>query len=110
MTEITVPIPARIKNKATNGHVAGTEDIYDDAKGKTQKEINEDLENAIGSCYTKEETYSKEEIDALIASLLPGLPVSDGSDVDPGTAYIDSTDRTVIVTEPEEEEETIEEP
>ena len=104
MTEMTNPIPARIRNAALNGHVAGTEDIYDDVKEKTQQEINEDMEDAIGACYTKDESYSKQEVDNLLAALLTGLPVSDGTDVDPGAAYIDSTDRTVKVKEPEEEE------
>jgi hypothetical protein len=40
MTEKIQSIPARIKNIAKGGHVAGVEDIIDDVSGKTQKEIN----------------------------------------------------------------------
>lgn len=43
MSEFTIPIPARLKNVAINGHVAGTEDIIDDALGKTQDEINAEI-------------------------------------------------------------------
>ncbi len=42
-TEKKVPIPARVYNAAEGGHVAGTEDIIDDASGKTQKEINAEI-------------------------------------------------------------------
>lgn len=40
--EFTIPIPARLKNVAKGGHVAGAEDIIDDALGKEQSEINQD--------------------------------------------------------------------
>ncbi len=43
MTEIIQPIPARIKNVAIGGHVAGAEDIIDDNLGKTQDEINAEI-------------------------------------------------------------------
>lgn len=42
MTEIIIPIPARLKNVAQGGHVAGSEDI--DAGGnKNQKQVNDDV-------------------------------------------------------------------
>lgn len=47
--EVKTPIPARIYNAAVGGHVAGTEDIYDDTKGKTQKQINTEVEQSLGS-------------------------------------------------------------
>ena len=53
MTEIVQPIPARLKNISINGHVAGTEDIVDDAKGMTQQEINSSVEDAIGDDETE---------------------------------------------------------
>lgn len=43
MTEIKKPIPARLYNASQGGHVAGTEDIIDDASNKTQKEINTEV-------------------------------------------------------------------
>lgn len=49
MAEITQPIPARLKNVAVGGHVAGVEDIYDDNKEKTQKQINAEVEQSLGS-------------------------------------------------------------
>lgn len=47
--EVKTPIPARLYNAAVGGHVAGTEDIYDDTKGKTQKQINTEVEQSLGS-------------------------------------------------------------
>ena len=49
MAEITQSIPARLKNVAVGGHVAGVEDIYDDNKEKTQKQINAEVEQSLGS-------------------------------------------------------------
>ena len=74
MTENIVKIPARIKNAAIGGHVAGTEDIVDDVLEKTQAEINSDL-----------------------YALITDLPISDGTNIESGKAYIDSTDRCVKV-------------
>lgn len=53
MTEIVQSIPARLKNVAVNGHVAGADDIMDDAKGKTQDIINSDVDSAIGTDSTE---------------------------------------------------------
>ena len=41
--EFTSPIPARLKNVAKGGHVAGAKDIIDDVLGKTQEEINAEI-------------------------------------------------------------------
>ena len=41
MTEIIIPIPARIKNAVPGGHVAGAEDIIDDTLNMTQDVINQ---------------------------------------------------------------------
>lgn len=54
-------IPCRLKNAAVGGHVAGTEDIYDDILGRTQNEINSDT-------YRKDETYSKIQLNSLITT------------------------------------------
>lgn len=40
MSEVTQTIPARLKNMAIGGHVAGADDIMDDDLGMTQDEIN----------------------------------------------------------------------
>ena len=42
MSEIIIPIPARLKNVAKGGHVAGAEDIIDDALNKEQSVINQE--------------------------------------------------------------------
>ena len=43
MTENISYIPTRIKNASKGGYVAGTEDIIDDASGKTQSVINAEV-------------------------------------------------------------------
>lgn len=43
MTEQISYIPARLKNAAVNGHVAGAEDIIDDVLNRTQNDINEEV-------------------------------------------------------------------
>lgn len=43
MVEKIQYIPARLRNMAKEGHVAGTADIIDDGKNKTQEQINEEV-------------------------------------------------------------------
>ena len=52
MTEIKQSIPARLKNMAVGGHVAGADDIIDDALGKEQSEINQEVSEAIDDLQT----------------------------------------------------------
>lgn len=40
-------IPCRLKNAAVGGHVAGTEDIYDDVIGKDQQVINSEIDGRV---------------------------------------------------------------
>lgn len=47
--EKKILIPGRLKNAAVGGHVAGTEDIYDDGLSKTQQEINVEHEAALNT-------------------------------------------------------------
>lgn len=47
MTEKKMFIPARLKSSVVGGHVAGAEDILDDAKGMTQAEINDSVDNSL---------------------------------------------------------------
>ena len=69
------PIPQRVYNASEDHpYVCGAEDIYDDDLEKSQADINTEL-----------------------YALIENLPVSDGTDIEAGKAYIDSTDRTVKV-------------
>lgn len=68
MTEKIQSIPARIKNIAKGGHVAGTEDIIDDASGKTQKEINTETGNKV-------DALQKQDIEAVTS--LPAISSAD---------------------------------
>lgn len=52
MVEKPTFIPSRLKNCAIGGHVAGTSDIIDDEKGKTQDVINTETDESIGSINT----------------------------------------------------------
>ena len=40
--EQLIPIPGRLHSLAPEGHVAGADEIYDDALGKTQAQINQE--------------------------------------------------------------------
>ena len=73
MTEIIQPIPARIKNVAVGGHVAGAEDIIDDNLGKTQQTINQEVDNKI-------EALTSQDIE--VVSALPAV-----GDADPKKIY-----------------------
>ena len=55
-------------------YIGGAKDIIDDELNKPQDQINQEL-----------------------YALIENLPVSDGTDIDSGKAYIDSTDRCVKV-------------
>ena len=68
MNENRSPIPSRLYNAAKGGHVAGTADIIDDNKGKTQDVINKEMDNALENRYTKNETYNKTELNNLITT------------------------------------------
>ena len=75
MTERTNLIPARLKSAVVGGHVAGAEDIIDDAKGKTQDVINSDVDTAIGD--DDIEGSIKGRIKSLEESIGPGGSVEE---------------------------------
>ena len=55
-------------NPEVNHIIAGADEIYDDEKGAKQSEINAQTDAALADRYTKDETYSKEQLDALITT------------------------------------------
>lgn len=65
MTEVINEIPARIKNVAIGGHVCGTEDIIDDTKNKTQQQINNEVEQSLGSGGSVDERINNAKNDIL---------------------------------------------
>lgn len=100
MSENRSPIPSRLYNAAKGGHVAGTADIIDDDKGKTQDVINQETDNALENRYTKEETYSKTELNNLITtpeqeyvSVVATDQTTAATDVLPVTGAADTTYR-----------------
>ena len=68
MTEKIVPIPARIKNMAQGGHVAGAVDIFDDNLLRDQQTINASQRTINDNTYRKDETYSKEQLNNMITT------------------------------------------
>ena len=58
-----------IQGDALNSHVvAHANEILDNTKEKKQSEVNADVDTALADRYTKEETYSKEQLDDLITT------------------------------------------
>ena len=55
-------------NPEVNHIIAGADEIYDDTKGEKQIDINAQTDAALADRYTKAETYSKEQLDALITT------------------------------------------
>lgn len=55
-------------NPEVNHIIAGSDEIYDDEKGAKQSDINAQTDSALADRYTKAETYSKEQLDALITT------------------------------------------
>lgn len=55
-------------NPEVNHIIAGADEIYDDAKGAKQSDINAQTGAALANCYTKAETYSKEQLDSMITT------------------------------------------
>ena len=55
-------------NPEVNHIIAGADEIYDDEKGVKQSDINAQVDSALGDRYTKEETYSKDQLDELITT------------------------------------------
>lgn len=55
-------------NPEVNHIIAGADEIYDDEKGAKQSDINAQADAALADRYTKAETYSKEQLDALITT------------------------------------------
>ena len=47
--ENLIPIPGRLHSVATEGHVAGADEIYDDVQQKNQETINSELIEAVGT-------------------------------------------------------------
>lgn len=47
MTETPLYIPARLKSAVVDGYVTSTEEVVDDTKGKSQKEVNQEVDQAV---------------------------------------------------------------
>jgi len=85
--EKTIKIGGELESVATGGIVAAASAIKDKAKGKFQGEINAEVDASLEDRYTKEETYSKQELNSLITT--------------PSTNYeaVEATEETTDVTD-----------
>ena len=67
--EVINNIPCRLQNIAVNGHVAGTSDIIDDELGKSQAQINTEVNATI--IEVKEKEYNAQTFSGLGRKYLP---------------------------------------
>jgi hypothetical protein len=75
------------QNPANNHVVASASEIFDDTAGKKQSEINHDTDAELANRYTKDETYSKSELNNLITT------------PDVGYTTVTATDQTTDIRE-----------
>lgn len=61
-------IAGRIRTTASDGVAMEAQEVKDLNLNKSQQEINADVQTELGDRYTKEETYSKEQLDNLITT------------------------------------------
>lgn len=60
-------IPAPLHSVAEGNIVTAASEIYDDGLNKKQNVINQETKNGLDDRYTKEESYSKEEVNNIIS-------------------------------------------
>lgn len=61
-------IAGRIRTTASDGVAMEAQEVKDITINKSQQEINSDVQTELGDRYTKEETYSKEQVNDLITT------------------------------------------
>lgn len=63
-----IEVGGRLHSIATGNVLAGADEIFDDDKGKKQNDINAETDVALEDRYTKEQTYSKSELNNMITT------------------------------------------
>ena len=61
-------IAGRVRTTASDGVAMEAQEVKDLNQNKSQQEINADVQTELGDRYTKQETYSKEQLDELITT------------------------------------------
>ena len=61
-------IAGRVRTTASDGVAMEAQEVKDLNLNKSQQEINADVQTELGDRYTKEETYSKEQLNELITT------------------------------------------
>ena len=61
-------IAGRVRTTASDGVAMEAQEVKDLNQNKSQQQINADVQTELGDRYTKEETYSKEQLDELITT------------------------------------------
>lgn len=88
--ENLIPIPGRLHSVASEGHVSGADEIYDDTLQKTQATINQEVSEALGEGGT---------VDEKIAEAIEDVAYIDDSESSPAVVpSFDPESQTVHVT------------
>ena len=61
-------IAGRVRTTASDGVAMEAQEVKDLNLNKSQQEVNADVQTELGDRYTKEETYSKEQLNELITT------------------------------------------
>ena len=80
-------IAGRVRTTASDGVAMEAQEVKDLNQNKSQQDINADVQTELGDRYTKEETYSKEQLDELITT------------PDVNRVYVIATNLTTAVTD-----------
>ena len=80
-------IAGRVRTTASDGVAMEAQEVKDLNLNKSQQEINADVQTELGDRYTKEETYSREQLDELITT------------PDVNRVYVIATNLTTAVTD-----------
>lgn len=84
----TIKIGGELESTATGNVVAAASAIEDKAKGKKQSQINEETDSALDNRYTKDETYTKTEVNNIASAYTSQKYVT-----------VEATEQTTDVTE-----------
>ena len=80
-------IAGRVRTTASDGVAMEAQEVKDLNQNKSQQEVNADVQTELGDRYTKEETYTREELNELITT------------PDVNRVYVIATNLTTAVTD-----------
>lgn len=90
MSNKMINIPGRLHSVATDGQVVGAAEVFDDEKGKTQSQINSDIDESIAAKYAKVDDINErlQTVEQLAEISVEGgsIGIATASDFDDPTA------------------------